>query len=377
VELLKAMGMPFHASSLLFVGTTSLLLTLILSVGGIALMLAIPAIALMLIWFTQFTFTLMDDAVNGVKETAPASLEMLSPWGDMRCWVHPVLTVVIGIALAMQPQIPRVPVLIACALLFPASIGAIALTGRAIDAVNPFALIKVMQGLAQYYLLAVLWVVFCVALGVLVASSGLWIFIQVAVLQLLLLLTCAFVGGAVHMRRFELGFEPLVSPERAALREEQDVMAQRQRMIDALYTEVQMRRPVNALATLRQWLEKAAPHRLPDDVKAILGAGASWSETRGFVSLLQELAPLLISMRQPGLAFQAVEAGLAASPVFTLEQESDAVRMIRHALQTGRKRLATTMLANFVDSAANRGTPGAELLELRAQLRNEPAGSLR
>ncbi|MEO8314543.1 MAG: hypothetical protein ABI645_07075, partial [Pseudomonadota bacterium] len=130
MELLKALGMPFHLSSLLFVGTTSLLLTLVLSVGGIAVMLALPAFALILIWFTQFTFRLIDDATNGVQETAPASLEMLSPWGDPRCWVHPMLTVAIVLALALQPQIPRLPVLGACALLFPASLGAIALSGN-------------------------------------------------------------------------------------------------------------------------------------------------------------------------------------------------------------------------------------------------------
>jgi hypothetical protein len=373
--MLKALGMPFHASSLLFVGTTSLILGLILSVGGVASVLALPAICLLLIWFTQFTFTLIDDAVNGKEETAAASVEMLSPWGDMRCWVHPVLTLLIGLALLLQPQIPRVPVLVACVLLFPASLGAIALSGRAIDALNPFMMVKIMRGLAQYYLLAVLWVVVCVALGFLVTKSGLWIFVQLAVQQLLLLLACSFIGGAIYMRRVELGFEPLVSPERTALREETNRAADRQRMIDVLFTEVRSRRQDSALATVRQWLEKADPHQLPGDVKAILAAGASWSEKRGLALLLREMAPLLISMRQPGLAFAAVEAGLAAAPGFTLEQESAAVLMIRYALQTGRKRLAATLLANFM-AAASQATPGAELLELRDQLQKEPAARL-
>jgi hypothetical protein len=374
MDLLKALGMPFHAASLLFVGTTSLLLALIVSVGGIAVMLAIPAMALILIWFTQFTFTLIDDATNGKEEAAPASLEMLSPWGDMRCWVHPVLTVVIGLSLMLQPQIPRVPVLVACALLFPASIGAIALTGNALDALNPLALVKVMRGLAHYYLLAVLWVMVCVGAGALVATSGLWVFVQIAASQLLLLLICAFIGGALYARRVELGFEPLVSPERVALRAEQDLSAERQRMIDSLFGEIRMRRHASALAMVRQWLEKAAPHQLADDVKAILNAGAGWSETRSFAALLCELAPLLLSMRQPALAFAAVEAGLAAMPGFTLEQEGDAIRMIRYALQTGRKRLAATLLGNFMASPASQAAAGAELRDLQIQL-NAPANS--
>jgi len=371
VELLKAVGMPFQASSLLFVGTTSLLIALILSVGGVAIVLAIPALALLMIWFTQFTFTLIDDAVNGKKETATASVEMLSPWGDMRCWVHPVLTMLIALALLLQPRIPRVPVLVACALLFPASLGAIALTGRAIDALNPLALVRVMRGLAHYYLLAVLWTVACVALGLLVSKSGLWTFVQLAMSQLLLLLICAFIGGAVYVRRVELGFEPLVSPERVAEREAQDVAAQRQRMIDSVFGQMRVRHQAEAVATVRQWLEKSAAHQVPGDVKALLAAGSTWPEQRGFAQLLRELAPLLISMRQPAVAFAAVEAGLAAEPGFTLQQESAAVMMMRYALQTGRKRLAATLLANF--TAANSGAqPGPALADLRAQL--EQAG---
>jgi hypothetical protein len=233
-----------------------------------------------------------------------------------------------------------------------------------------------MRGLAHYYLLAVLWVVFCVALGVLVTKFGMWIFLQLVVQQLLLLLVCAFIGGAIYLRRVELGFEPLVSPERAALRVEQDVSAQRQHMIDAVFGEVRVRRQAEAVATVRQWLEKSPPHQVPGDVKAILAAGASWTEKRGFSLLLRDLAPLLISMRQPALAFAAVEAGLAAAPGFTLQQESAAVMMIRYALQTGRKRLAATMLANFMAGAANPAnpqSPGPELLELQELLQKAPA----
>jgi hypothetical protein len=171
----------------------------------------------------------------------------------------------------------------------------------------------------------------------------------------------------------ELGFEPLVSPERAAAREERNLSSERQHMIDALFNDVRMRRQAEALARVRQWLEKAAPHQLAGDVKAIVQAGASWTEKRGFIALLRSLAPLLISMRQPALAFAAVEAGLAAAPGFTLEQEADAITMIRYALQTGRKRLAATLVANFMVGVANQGTtPGAELLALQAQLKGLP-----
>jgi hypothetical protein len=371
MDLLKALSMPFQLGSLLFVATTSMLLALILSVGGIAVMLGIPAMGLMAIWLTQYTFKLIDDTTNGVREAAAADAEMLSPWGDARCWVHPLLTVVIATGLVAQPQIPRWPVIACCALLFPASLGAIALSGRALDAINPFALVKMMQGLAHYYLLAVLWVVLCVAAGALLVNSGMWMVLKIAAVQLLLLLACSFIGGVVFLRRVELGFEPRVSPERVAERVAQDLTAQRQHMIDTLFTEVRSRQHAAALKRVREWLNQTAPHQVAGDVKAILEAGAKWSEPRGLLALLRDLVPLLLSMRQPALALAAVEAALVASTTFAPADEGDAVAVIRHALQTGRRRLAATLLGNFMNNTAAQHAPGPELLALKNALVSE------
>ena len=208
-------------------------------------------------------------------------------------------------------------------------------------------------------------------LGWLIAASGLWMLLKIASAQLLLLTVCAFIGGAVYARRVELGFVPLVSPEREAERAESNRSGELQRMIDTVFGEVRMRRPDKALDIVRRWLEGAAPHQMPGDVKTILAAGAAWSEKRSFISLLRTLAPLLLSMRQPQLAFAAVEAGLAAAPGFTLEQEGDAAAIIRYALQTGRKRLAASLLSNF--ESASQASPGPELLQLRAHLQQLPA----
>ncbi len=373
MELLKALAMPFQLASLLFVAMTSLLLGLVGTVGGLALPLALPAVCLILCCLTQYAFALIDDAANGVKETATVGAEMFSPIADPRCWVHPVLTVLVGAAVYLQPEIPRWSVLVAAALLYPASIGAIAISGHALDAVNPFALVRVARGLAHYYLLSVLWMVLCVVLAVLVVRSGLWVGLRIATIELLVLLMYAFIGGAVYVRRLDLGFVPRVSPERVEEQREQERIAERQRMIDGLYRDLRVREPARALASARQWIEQAGSQQLSDDVRAILDAGARWSEPRGFAQLMRGLVPQLLSMRQLALAFAAVEAGLAAAPGFTPEQEGDAIAVIRYAMQTGRKRLAATLLANFTGSAACKGTPGPELQELRARLHNEPA----
>ncbi len=351
MELLKALSLPFQLTNLLFVALTSLFLAMIHSIPGIFAMLGLPAACLITIWQTQYAFKLIDDAANGVKESATASVDQLSPWGDMRCWVHPVLGLGIAILLMTQPGIPLWPVLLAAAVLFPASLGAIAMTGHAMDALNPLMMARVVRGLGYYYPLAVLWTVLCVGLGWLVSRMRLWEALHLALLQLLLLLVYACIGGAIFIRRLELGFEPLVSPEREQERGERQHTARRQEMIDGLFRAVRARRHSDAVTSVRLWIEQATPRQLPGDVQAILEAGARWSEPRGFALLLRGLVPQLLSLRQPGLAFAAVEAALAAAPSFTPEQESDAVAMTRYALQTGRKRLAATLLANYMSSA--------------------------
>jgi hypothetical protein len=342
------------------------------SMGSAIMPVALLAIFLLLVWLTQYAFKLIDDAANGAQETAAATAEMLSAFEDPRCWVHPALAAGVSIALFLRPEIPRWPVLAACALLLPVSLGAIAISGRARDAVNPFALVRVLQGLGAWYLLAVLFLALCVVTGLLVARSGMWSVLRFATLELLVLLGYAFIGGVVYMRRLDLGFEPRMSPERAEMRVDGERLAERQRLIDGLYRDLRVREPARAIANAQQWLAACSPQQLPGDVHAILAAALQWTEPRGLQLLLRSLIPQLQQMRQPGLAFAAVEAGLAAAPTFSPEQEHDAITAIRFAMQTGRKRIAATLLTNFMGSSAYKGPPGPELLELCTRLQVQP-----
>ncbi|MEO6185970.1 MAG: hypothetical protein ABIP38_09700 [Steroidobacteraceae bacterium] len=374
MELLKALRMPFQMASLLFVALSSLLLALVLAVGAGSLptqLLGLLAIMLLMVWLTQFAFALIDDAANGVAETSAATAEMLSPIADPRCWVHPFLIAVTGGVLFFNPSLPVWPAVAAAVLLFPASIGATAISGRARDAVNPVAMANLVRGLGRCYVLTVLWIGLCAFAAFIVNGSGMWSVLRIASLELLLLLVYAFIGGAVYMRRMELGFQPKVSPERTEERLAHERGLERQRMIDGLYRDVRVREPDRAIASMKQWLAAAAPTDLRSDVLAILTAGASWSEPRGFSQLLRGLIPPLIAMKQLPLAFAAAEAGMSANPAFTPGAESEAIAMIRFAQATGRKRTAVTLLANFMDSIAGKAEPGSELLALRDRLRED------
>jgi hypothetical protein len=177
----------------------------------------------------------------------------------------------------------------------------------------------------------------------------------------------------VYLRRIDVGFEPKVSPERTDARVAHERNLERQRMIDGLYRDLRVREVASAIATSSQWLVAAAPTELRSEVLAILAAGASWSEPRGFSQLLRGMIAQLIAMKQLPLAFAATEAGLNANPLFFPADESQAVAMIRHAQAIGRKRVAATLLTNFLAGIAGKSQPGRELLELRDRLQVDPA----
>jgi hypothetical protein len=368
VELLKALGMPFQVASLLFVAVSSLLLALVTAVGGVTFLIALFAIFILLVWLIRYAYTLIDDASNGVHEAATASAEMLSVVGDPRCLVHPVLAIAVGTALVLQPEVPRPPVLAAAALLFPASIGASAISGRTLDSLNPIAMMNVVRGLAHYYLLAVLWTIACVTLGFVIADTTLWSALRIALIELLILLVYTFIGGAVYLRRTELGFTPRVSPERTDERVQLQRDAERQQMIDGLYRDLRVRETGKAATSAGQWLQQAPAHLLATDVRAILTAGAAWTEPRTYPQLLRSMTGQLLAMRQTALAFTVVEAGLVATHGFALTSENDAIAMIRFAQHSGRKRVAVTLLSNYLASIAGKSEPGAALQALREYL---------
>jgi hypothetical protein len=370
MQLLKTLAMPFQAASLLFVAISALILAIISSVGGPMVLMALLTYWLMLVWLTQFALKLIDDAANGVTQTHAASAEMLSVLHDGRCIVHPLLAALVMLGLYLQPALPRAPVIAAAAILLPASIGAMTMSGRAVDAVNPRALARVVWGLGGFYALAVLFASVCALAGWLVIQSSLWSVLKFAALELLVLLAYAFIGGALHMRRLQLEFLPRVSPERTIDREHHERIADRQRMIDEVYTDLRVRQSPRAIAKAGRWFQSAEPALLRSDLQAILDAGANWTEPRGLTLLLRGLVPQLLELKQLPLAMVAAEAGLKTAPDFAPDTEATALALVRYAQHTGRRKIARTLLDNFLASVAGQQL-SSELRALQQSLAGE------
>lgn len=376
MDALKILSMPFQAGSLLFVAASSLLLGLILGSGNfITMLIGLWALWITLAWLTNYAFRMIDDIANGVREAAVAEVEMVNPLADPRSWVHPVIAVALLVLHATQPGLPMVPTWVAAVLLFPPSIAASAMSGRALDALNPLAVFQVIRGLGPWYPVAVLSTVAWAALGVLavrVLNPG-WLYF--AVLELLLLLAYACIGGVVYQRRIELGFAARISPERRAETAERGRLQRRQQLLDHLYETLRARDASRAIDAATLWLRNAESHRLAEDTHALLAAGKQWNEPHQFAQLLLGLMPLLLERQQPGLAFAAAEAARAGGARFVPAKESTLVALADYALSTGRRRAAQGLLEDFLASPAGAGPPGPRLSSLCAALGIAPKSS--
>lgn len=371
-DLLPALALPFQLASLLFVTLTSLLLAVALLIplplpGSARLVLGLFVLWVVLVWLTRYAFQMIDDAANGTREAAVATAEMVNPFGDPRCWMHPALALLALILHLLAPAWPIAATLVAAALLFPPSIAATAMSGNALDAVNPRAIAQVIAGFGPWYPLVVAGVLVIVMAGWL---SLHWLglgWLTVAGLELLLLLAYALIGGAVHARRIELGFAARVSPEREAERLALARDNRRQRMIDGVYVALRGRDTARALNDVRHWFADAQPTDIPGDTREIIATGLMWNEPRGFASLMRGLAALLLERGQVAPAFAAAQAGLATEPDFAPEDALTTAALAEYGRSTGQRRTGLRLLDNF-EAARPCAPPSTQLKALRASL---------
>jgi hypothetical protein len=375
LELLKALAMPFQLGSLLFVAASSLVLGLMLALAsGQALMLVLMlfVIWLLLVWQTNYALRLIDDVANGVRESAAASAEMLTdPYLDSRAWVHPVIAVAAAAVHVLHPGWPLAPTLVTGVVLLPASLGACIISGHALDALRPAPMWRVVRSLGIWYAPLVLFIATCALLAVAIAQlipNGILV---VAIVQMLLLVVYAAIGGVLYERRWELGFDPRISPERVAELAEAERVARRQHVLDGLYNDLRMRKVQQGVARTQDWLCNVQRDELTRDVHAILAAGRNWQELRYYPRFLEGLLPVLVALKEPGLACTVAETGLAAMADFNLGTESEVAALIGYAMDTSRPRTATKLFENFMQRAGPSHQPGPQLAALRERLQSK------
>jgi hypothetical protein len=366
MTLLRALTLPFQATSLLFVAFTATLLALVGSIGGSIAPLTILVTYILLSWINKYAFALLDHAANGATEAPVASVEMLGPTGDWRAFVHPMLVALVSIVSWWLHGFTPAFVALAALPLFPASIGALAISHQFFDAINPLALWRTARDLGMQYLVLLAMMLGIAAVGVLLLRLGVTRIVLYVAVELMVLAFYAAIGGALHDRRIDLGFDPLQSPERRSQREADEHVRRRQAVLDAVYTSTHAGNYVEGPRRLKEWLEGPEAQLVPD-AHATVQQAMAWQKDRAVAETLRTVVSHCVGTGQPAVALTTAEAALKRLPAFAVASEAEAITMAQYASQTGRRGLARRLLDNY--AAAHPEAPSSPVAKtLRTSL---------
>ncbi len=219
----------------------------------------LPLGILLVSWYFKYIYFLFDAVVHGVDEPPVLDIQKFSPFGERRPLVQlPIVGLGLGL-LALTQAYVGPPAAVALAVLagaaLPASVAVLGLAGNILMVVSPMQLIRlikgrdvgdlvVLAGIAGYALLSYFW----------------WHWMPWLVLRRIgplfaLLSIVSALGGAVYIRRDELGIEVWHSFERREERQRQKELRKSDRVVDSAFNQARLGAHANATQILVEWLK--------------------------------------------------------------------------------------------------------------------------
>lgn len=336
----RYLRVPFDPTVLMLVALVTLGLMLALVAG----LLGIPVALFVVSWFFKYCFALLDAVVAGRPEPPVLSAEMISPVDEQR----PLAQGLVIAAAAFPVELVRRRLGIhaaaalgaGLALVLPASVAVLGVTGNPLRAIWPPTLFAVLRGVGRDYLWPVGAMLVVTALALLLANRlppAWWV---VAAIQCGFLLEFSLIGGMVFEHRLELGIETLTPGERLAVREQHDHASERGRMLDRAYAQFRVRRPLEGWQEIETWLAAHAQGDATVTERQTLFATVNrWDDGRAADRLANELIALLLARRDNGRALETLELRLQANGAFRPGREEHLRRLTELASLAGKKGL--------------------------------------
>ena len=286
------------------------------------------------------------------------SYEMISPFDGIESLVHLVLAILVAGA-AIHLRTVGAPgwaaALTGLALvILPASVGALGLTGSALQALNPWKLWVIVHELRAAYA-AILAVVLAYGLSLyLLARLNLPTLLMVAIAMSAWLSVYALIGGALFEAREGLGHEPVDSPERRQGRAGREVERERLRAFDAIYAEARGGNLAGAWKTLLGELDaRQFDPELCDWFLDHLSALANKAAANALGNRLAREAIGRALDRDNGRAVRIARDRLQHDPRFRPRTGAETMRVASLARLGGDPTLAQALLADFAQNFPN------------------------
>jgi pentatricopeptide repeat protein len=338
MDYLRVLLVPFTPTSLLLVGTFSVLMT-ILGLGGLY---GLIGSLFLQIWVLKYGYVLIEHIADGAVEPPVMSVDTLSPF-EARPWLQ---LGIIGLGVWLCHLLggkAGIVLGVALALLLPASIAALGLGESVIQAINPLTLLRVVRGLGPLYLVILVSTPVYAGLLTIFDRLGVWALFSHAARLLCEISFFSLIGGCLYLRRRQLGYEPSRSPERAAAREEYARLKLRAKMLDDVFQNVRIGKHVDATRPLAHWLSELDESLLVRDGLFVAEQAARWDYTASLNTIASTLIRHLLRAGRADAALSVFELLRARNPNLTLDSAPDLRTLIEYAETSGRTDLAQSL----------------------------------
>lgn len=341
--LLRCVRLIFHSTPLVLVATFTVGFLLAMRAG----LAGIPLAIILASWFFKYCFVALDTALAGHPELPVLSIEMVNPFDEQRpLGVGLLIAAAVLAALAAKAYFgpgTALALATAFALLLPASIAVLGISGNLLLAAWPPRLFEILRGLGWDYLLLNLSLLVVAAIAYAPSALELPIWVALAALELLFLLLFALIGTTVFEHRLEFGLDSRTPTERLAERDRREHQQARQRMIDHSYEYFRHQKPLEGWHEIETWLQAHAQgDNTLTEFHDVFEASCAWDDVRPGDRLANELIGLLLARRQSGAALGVAERRLAVNPQF---RPTSATRLAELASLAGKPALRRQLQA--------------------------------
>jgi len=343
MRIWRALGVPFHMASLMFVVISAVLLAFVAPRGLFA---ALPVIML-LTWLFKYGFALLEHVAHGEAEAPVFSHELLALTA-IRPWIQALICAAgyVLVHFYLDEPASTIVTVIAC-LLLPAWVGLLGVADHLYQAFNPLALWRMLRGMGLYYPVVLALIAAACLAFISVNYLRLWLTVRFMLMEVCILACYSVIGEAIFARREAVGFAARFSPERKLEQESQQRNKLRQRAIDEIYEAVNARQYISAATRLDAWLTEVDTKYVRADAQAIAAAAVLWRNDPGTAAVLRGVLLWLMAKSQSAEALEITRSALARLPNFSLTTEPATLALAEIARSLGQPRLASKVLDNF------------------------------
>jgi hypothetical protein len=338
MDYLRVLLVPFLPSSLLLIGAFSLLMWIMTFAGLYGLIASL----FLQTWMFKYCFFLIEHLADGAKEPPVMSVDMLSPL-ETRPLTQLMFVGAFIWSCAQLDGSGRIALACVFAALIPAQLAILGVGEPAYQAANPMTLFRLVRGLGLLYPALLGAALIYAALLGLAVRAGVWLPLTFALGFACEISFFALIGGALYLRRGQLGLVPSRSPERDAERAEAERVRERARMIDDVFQLVRIGRHVDATKPLADWIRADADEHLVEDARHIAEQALRWNSPNGLNTVGSTLIRYLMRAGRRSDALAVFERLRGASPTLTLDSAADLRALADYAESLGRKDLALSM----------------------------------